>query len=215
MIQALEMIAAFTAVLFAGAALYINVVEHPARMALETKSAAIQWARSYKRATLLQAPLALASLVTGSAAWLLGRGVWWLVAALLVGAVVPFTFIVVMPTNHKLLAPDRDLTALLLRLDRGARGGTADLARFECVDFRPQAGETALQVAERVGAHAQLRAQPRLDFGREEIAERAGARQLHVAVAVLFAPGDELRAVLGVDALRHRDDAPARRHRRK
>src|SRR5262245_1301878 len=98
MIQALQMIAAFTAVLFAGAALYINMVEHPARMVLDTKAAALQWAPSYERATLLQAPLALASLLSGVTAWLLGASVWWLVAALLVGAVVPFTFVVVMPT---------------------------------------------------------------------------------------------------------------------
>jgi len=84
-------------------------------MALETKFAAMQWAPSYRRATLLQAPLALVSLLTGSAAWLLGADVWWLVAALVVGAVVPFTFLVVMPTNHKLLAPDRDLSSVETR----------------------------------------------------------------------------------------------------
>ena len=111
MLQALEFIATFTAILFAGAALYINVAEHPARMSLETKMAALQWAPSYKRATLLQAPLALASFATGTTSWLLGDNHWWLVAALLIGAVVPFTFIVVMPTNHKLLAPDRDLAS--------------------------------------------------------------------------------------------------------
>ena len=112
---ALQILATFTAVLFAGAALYINVAEHPARMGLETRSAALQWAPSYKRATLLQAPLALVSLLSGSTAWLLGANVWWLVAALLIGAVVPFTFIVVMPTNHKLLAPGRDLTSVETR----------------------------------------------------------------------------------------------------
>ena len=115
MLQALQFIATFAAVLFAGAALYINVAEHPARMALETKMAALQWAPSYKRATLLQAPLALVSFVTGTATWLLGAGVWWFVAALLIGAVVPFTFIVVMPTNHKLLSPGRDLTSVETR----------------------------------------------------------------------------------------------------
>ena len=111
MIQALELIAAFSALLFAGAALYITVVEHPVRMALETRVAAMQWAPSYKRATLVQAPLALVSFFTGSAAWLFRANVWWLVAALVLGAVVPFTFIVVMPTNHKLLAPGRDLAS--------------------------------------------------------------------------------------------------------
>ena len=97
--------------LFAGAALYINLAEHPARMGLETKIAALQWAPSYKRATWLQAPLALVSFLTGAVAWLLGASVGWIVGALLIGAVVPFTFIVIMPTNHKLLAPGRDLSS--------------------------------------------------------------------------------------------------------
>jgi Domain of unknown function (DUF1772) len=108
---ALELIAVLSAALFAGASLYINIVEHPARMGLETRAAALQWAPSYKRATWLQAPLALLSFLCGSALWLLGAGVGWLVAAVLLGLVVPFTFGVIMPTNHKLLAPGRDLTS--------------------------------------------------------------------------------------------------------
>ena len=111
LVQMLELVATLTAALFAGAALYINVAEHPARMGLETRMAALQWAPSYRRATWLQAPLALLSLAFGIAAWLLGGGISWLIGALLVGAVVPFTFVVVMPTNNKLLAPDRDLSS--------------------------------------------------------------------------------------------------------
>ena len=111
MLQTLQFIATFAAVLFAGAALYINVAEHPARMGLETRVAALQWAPSYKRATWLQAPLALVSLAAGTVAWFLGANLWWFVAALLIGAVVPFTFIVIMPTNHKLLSPGRDLAS--------------------------------------------------------------------------------------------------------
>ena len=42
--------------LFAGAALYINVAEHPARMLLEMRIAALQLATSYRRATWMQAP---------------------------------------------------------------------------------------------------------------------------------------------------------------
>lgn len=111
MLQALQFLSTFTATLFAGAALYINVAEHPARMTLQTRMAALQWAPSYRRATLLQAPLALLSLVSGTCVWLLGSSVLWLVAALLIGAVVPFTFIVVMPTNRHLLDPQRDLSS--------------------------------------------------------------------------------------------------------
>jgi hypothetical protein len=110
MLQLLQLIATLTATLFAGAALYINVAEHPARMTLEPRMAALQWAASYKRATLLQAPLALLSLASGTGAWLLTTEIAWLLAALLIGAVVPFTFIVVMPTNRQLLDPKPDIT---------------------------------------------------------------------------------------------------------
>ena len=109
MLEALQVVATLTAALFAGAAIYINVAEHPARMVLDTRSAAMQWAPSYKRATWMQAPLAIVSFLTGVSAWLVGGGVLWLIAALLIGAVVPITFIVIMPTNHQLLAVQRDL----------------------------------------------------------------------------------------------------------
>jgi hypothetical protein len=111
LIPLLEFIATLAAALFAGAALYINVAEHPSRMGLETRMAALQWAPSYKRATWLQAPLAILSLLCGVAVWLLSGGRGWLVAAVLVGAVVPFTLVVIMPTNKRLLASDRDLSS--------------------------------------------------------------------------------------------------------
>jgi uncharacterized membrane protein len=105
----LKFIATFAAAVFAGAALYVNVAEHPARMMLDTRYAVAQWAPSYRRATRMQAPLALMSLVAGLGSWFLGGGVGWAIAGLLIGAVVPFTFIAIMPANNALLAPGRDL----------------------------------------------------------------------------------------------------------
>jgi hypothetical protein len=116
MFQAVQLLAVLCATLFAGAALYISVVEHPARLTLDTRAAVRQWAPSYARATWLQAPLALLSFVSGATAWLVGAGAGWLVAALLIGVVVPFTVVVVMPTNHALLAPGRDLDAIETRM---------------------------------------------------------------------------------------------------
>ena len=109
MLLLLKFVATLAAALFAGAALYINVAEHPARMMLDTRFAAAQWAPSYRRATWMQAPLALLSLVTGVAASVSGGGLGWAIAALLIGAVVPFTVAGIMPTNNALLAPGRDL----------------------------------------------------------------------------------------------------------
>jgi hypothetical protein len=111
MIHALQFIAVLSSAFFAGAALYISVVEHPARMGLDTRTAASQWAPSYKRATWLQAPLAVVGLISGVGVWLLGGSIVWLVAGVILGAVVLFTYGVIMPTNHKLLAPGRDLSS--------------------------------------------------------------------------------------------------------
>jgi hypothetical protein len=106
----LKFVATFAAAMFAGAAFYINVAEHPARMTLATQFAAAQWAPSYRRATWVQAPLALLSLLAGLGSWWLGAGWGWAIAALLIGAVIPFTFLGIMPTNRLLLAPGRDLS---------------------------------------------------------------------------------------------------------
>lgn len=109
MLYALQFVTTLCAGLFAGAALYITLVEHPVRLGLETSIAAKQWAPSYKRATWMQAPLALVAFIAGVGTWLIGASVGWLVAAVLIGAVVPLTLIVIKPTNDALLTPDRDL----------------------------------------------------------------------------------------------------------
>lgn len=59
----------------------------------------------------MQASLALLSLVAGVVAYALGGGAGWLIAAMLIGLVVPFTLIVIKPTNDQLLAPERDLAS--------------------------------------------------------------------------------------------------------
>jgi uncharacterized membrane protein len=118
-----ETIATLCAGLFAGAAIYINAVEHPARMSLGTATALAEWRPAYRRGTLMQAPLAIAGLLAGVAAWLTGAGRVWLVGGLLLGAVVPFTLLVAFPVNKQLLDPalDRDLDRakrLLVRWNR-------------------------------------------------------------------------------------------------
>jgi hypothetical protein len=88
--------------LFAGASVYITFVEHPARMACPTAWAVAQWRPSYRRATVMQASLAAVGALAAILAWFGGAGPAWLAGGLLVGAVVPFTLIVVAPTNHRL-----------------------------------------------------------------------------------------------------------------
>ena len=111
MLRLLSLVAVMCAALFAGAALYINVAEQPARLALDTRFAVAQWAPSYLRATWMQAPLAVVSLMCGVAVWLMSGDTGWLVAAILIGLVVPFTFVGIMPTNKSLLSRGRDLAS--------------------------------------------------------------------------------------------------------
>src|SRR5580704_8165817 len=51
--------------LFCGAALYVNFVEHPARMACGPELALREFAPSYQRATIMQASLAIGGLALG------------------------------------------------------------------------------------------------------------------------------------------------------
>lgn len=98
-----EMVATVCAGLFAGAAIYINLVEHPARLACGTDLAVREFGPSYRRATLMQASLAAVGLLTAVIAWAQGRGMPVLIAGLLLGAVIPFTLVVILPTNQRLL----------------------------------------------------------------------------------------------------------------
>jgi hypothetical protein len=51
----------------------------------------------------MQATLAAVCLLSSIAAWLAGATFWWVVAGVLQVSVIPFTLIVILPTNKQLL----------------------------------------------------------------------------------------------------------------
>jgi hypothetical protein len=106
--QIAEFVAVLSCALFTGASIYISLVEHPARMQCGVEIAAREFAPSYRRATIMQATCAALGLLSSIAAWLGGARVWWLVAGVLLGSVIPFTLIVILPTNRRLLDPTLD-----------------------------------------------------------------------------------------------------------
>jgi hypothetical protein len=104
----LELIATLCTGLFTGAAIYISLVEHPARLQCGLTLAVAEFGPSYRRAAMMQASLAVVGCIAAVAAWALGAAAMVLVAGLLLGAVVPFTLIVILPINKRLLDPTLD-----------------------------------------------------------------------------------------------------------
>ena len=113
-----ESIAALSSGLFSGASLYINLVEHPARMQAGTRVALAEFAPSYKRATVTQVSLATAGFLSALVAWRSRSDARWLLGGGLLVSVVPFTALAILPTNKQLLDPetanDPDLSEELL-----------------------------------------------------------------------------------------------------
>jgi len=101
-----ELLAVLCAGLFAGAAIYITFVEHPARLSCGTALAVTEFGPSYRRATVMQVSLAVVGLLAAVIAFFQGRGLLVLVGGLVLVAVVPFTLIAILPTNNRLLDPD-------------------------------------------------------------------------------------------------------------
>ena len=110
--------ATLSAGLFAGASVYINLVEHPARIQAGTKVALMEFAPSYHRATVTQVSLAIVGFLSALAAWRLRSDSRWLIGGVLLVSVIPFTALAILPTNKQLLDPetanDLDLAEKLL-----------------------------------------------------------------------------------------------------
>jgi hypothetical protein len=97
-------VALLCAALFAGAAGYISLVEHPARLVLDDAPLLAQWQPSYSRALPIQSGLAIAGGVSGLAVcYMSGEWLWALGSGLLL-ANWPFTLLAIMPTNKQLKA---------------------------------------------------------------------------------------------------------------
>ena len=151
-------LALVAAALFASAAFYVNFAEQPARLALDDRAALLQWQRSYERAALMQASLAMVGFFLGLAAWWWqGRDATWLVGALAMLAPWPWTLLVIKPVNDRLKAddagarrrgepgPDRALGPAACRPDGARRAGDGDLLLGDDRAGQPDAGATQLQ----------------------------------------------------------------------
>jgi len=117
------LLALVIAAVFAGAAIYINVAEHPARLGLPVDALLTQWKPSYARGFAMQATLAVLGGALGAVAWWTTGNGLWLAGAVVLVANWPFTLLVIMPTNRRLLAtaPDSADAATRLLLEQWGR----------------------------------------------------------------------------------------------
>lgn len=91
------------AALYSGAALYIALVDLPVRRSLDPAAALLGWATTYRRATVLQASLAL---IGGAMAvlawWRYQSNGFWLAGGALLALNIPYTMAAIWQTNRRL-----------------------------------------------------------------------------------------------------------------
>jgi hypothetical protein len=105
-------IALALAAAFFGAALYVNLVEQPARLALDDQAILNEWTPSDRRGVALMLGLSLLSAALGLIAYSASQDVRWAIGALIVILVWPYTVFAMAPLNNQILtlAP-RDIGA--------------------------------------------------------------------------------------------------------
>ena len=106
-----QIVATLACGIFAGAALYVSLVEQPARLSCGITLAVTEWRTSYKRGTVMQTSLAAVGFLLAFASWWIGKGAAWLLGGILLFAVIPFTLVVIFPTNKELESDNLDVSS--------------------------------------------------------------------------------------------------------
>ena len=88
----------------AGAGLYVNGVEQPARLALDDVAMLKEWGPSDRRGVALMAALALLSAFSGLSAYYESADVRYAIGALIAVSSWPYTLFVMGPVNNQIIA---------------------------------------------------------------------------------------------------------------
>lgn len=102
----LALIATTAAGLWAGAILYIGFAEHPSALKVGVEFATEYFRHMSRRTAPAMMVLTATAAVTGAAAWFVHGAIPWLIGAILMAGMFPFTLIMIVPTNRALLKID-------------------------------------------------------------------------------------------------------------
>jgi len=109
---ALKVLSTVSGGIFLGGALYIDCVEHPARMTHDPTSAITMWKPSFERAKSMQAKMAIMSGLSSLGAYACLRGeadsaMNWLACGSTMLSILPFTLIFIVPLNAQLVETEK------------------------------------------------------------------------------------------------------------
>ncbi len=110
-----QLLAFAAACAFVGAALYINLVEQPARLALDANAILREWAPSSRRGSILMSILAIISALSGYAHDLGTGDVRWLIGGTIMLASLAASYFGMTPLNILLYVTRREAPASAIR----------------------------------------------------------------------------------------------------
>ena len=110
-----DLFAFATACAFFGAALYVNIVEQPARLALDARSIVREWMPSNRRGFVMLAVLAIISALSGYAEYVGTGDVRWPIGGAIILASWPYAYFVMIPVTDLLYSIRRNAPVSMIR----------------------------------------------------------------------------------------------------
>jgi hypothetical protein len=110
-----DLFAFAAACVFLGAALYVNLVEQPARLALDAHAIVREWVPSNRRGFVLLAVIAIISAFAGYADYVRSGDVRCLIGGTVILASWPYAYFVMTPVNILLYVVRRNAPASMVR----------------------------------------------------------------------------------------------------